>query len=366
MSSAVRVAKRRMMTDKSSRAFTLVELLVVMAIIAILVALLLPAVQQAREAARRSSCLNNLKQIGLAAHNYLSTHRVFPPGWVTPILPTDTLDVLNAAPTALHYGTPSGDFKFRLWDKTMLSVSNIEWAVSDLWGWHTFMLPQMDATTMGLDFLKQKGGAPNSPALTYNVSSYVCPSANQSRAGLAYTNYRGNMGTTYTNGIFYMNSSISDQSIKDGTTTTIMFGEAPFGFWGDALSCCSRVPRPEELTQSPPRAILDWASPTTIKSGCTAMGGGAGGGGGGGGAGGGAGGGGTTTGCVDIQTLQPVPANPEAETYYLIFGFGSHHVDLVNFALCDGSARSISKSISTIVFQSLATRDGSERIGDSF
>ena len=93
---------------RNRRGFTMIELLVVIAIIALLIALLLPAVQQAREAARRTQCKNNLKQIGLALHNYHDVAKTFPPGWVyDPSRPTPN------APT-------------------------------NCWGWSALLLPQLD------------------------------------------------------------------------------------------------------------------------------------------------------------------------------------------------------------------------------
>src|SRR5580693_8105777 len=97
------------------QAFTLIELLVVIAIIAVLVSMLLPAVQQAREAARRSQCRNNLKQIGLALHNYEGSYRVFPPGYVD----------FNFNPN----NTPDTD-------------------LGPGWGWATFLLPYMDQSPL--------------------------------------------------------------------------------------------------------------------------------------------------------------------------------------------------------------------------
>ncbi len=127
----------------SRRGFTLIELLVVIAIIAVLIALLLPAVQQAREAARRTQCKNNLKQLGLALHNYHDiTSRTFPPGYID-------LKIVNEAPVFL------------------------------LWGWGSMLLPQIDQAPL-YNLLGSPSTIPNfDTGLTFATPSTVTPNTVQ-------------------------------------------------------------------------------------------------------------------------------------------------------------------------------------------
>jgi type II secretory pathway pseudopilin PulG len=301
-----------------------------MAIIAILAALLLPAIQQAREAARRTQCLNNIKQINIAAANYLGRNRSYPSGWIC-----SNPGCTNQAPALTGYCTYSGNATIKAPDQSLLEITGITWLVSPDWGWQAMLLPDMDANTTSLDFRQKKGGPPNGPALNMTISSYKCPSSNITGAGIGYCNYRGCTGTTTSNGAFFMNSSVSDQNIKDGSSSTILFGETQFGFWGDAASCCARVPLPSDN-----RPAIDWFSALTQGSGQT---------------------------YYDVVTGS-TPAWPGVSMppQYMIFGFGSAHPGSVMFAMADGSQRQINKSINLIVLEALATISGNERVGDDF
>ena len=195
------------------RGFTLIELLVVIAIIAILIALLLPAVQQAREAARRTQCKNNLKQFGVAMHNYHDTNKSFPSGWIQ-------------QPTATASSVSS-------WDPG--------------WGWGALILPYLEqgnlheklgVTTIEFDLVDgtDDGTANPTPETETVLAAFRCPSdpgadLNTNRGGHATSSYIGVNGSTTPhnfnpgNGMFWCNSRVRMRDIEDGTSQTFMLGE---------------------------------------------------------------------------------------------------------------------------------------------
>ena len=160
-------------SGQRQRGFTLIELLVVIAIIAVLIALLLPAVQQAREAARRSQCKNNLKQLGLALHNYHDTVNMFPAAayWRDPA----TGFALNA-----YNGGGSG--------ATMVGQISHSWLVS--------ILPYFDQAPLYMtwNFSQNLTGATNLVAASTHLNALVCPSDPNATVGNKFTGMGGTMG----------------------------------------------------------------------------------------------------------------------------------------------------------------------------
>ena len=202
---------------KVKRGFTLIELLVVIAIIAVLIALLLPAVQSAREAARRAQCVNNLKQIALAAHNYISATGVFPPG-----IDNTTLYLGKGLPASLSTWTS--------WSPQALLLPYVEQS------------PLYNAANFNWGLYIGQGGVTNSTVYNTRIAAYLCPS--DALAGQQNINsYAGSIGTSTiqyptdgnTTGLFrvYNNlnqcSSVSLAAITDGTSNTIAFGEGLVG-----------------------------------------------------------------------------------------------------------------------------------------
>ena len=270
------------MTTSRRRGFTLIELLVVIAIIAILIALLLPAVQQAREAARRTQCRNNLKQLGLALHNYHDSFRTFMPGIVS------RFDFSSAPGTNCPEQTMSeaGCFAWGTFTLPYLEQSNLYNVLTQ----GNLPLEQVAATAAGLQALQtplevHRCPSDTGPQLnTYDntLSGHEMNGANYSRyitdgvnkIAIATSNYMivSNAGDSTTPaicsdrygpplGLASQNSRVRIRDITDGTSNTFAIGERAWKF-NDLIAGAGTI----YGVSADPLANIDQSSSWNIKS----------------------------------------------------------------------------------------------------
>lgn len=327
-----------MRTSSSSlqRGFTLIELLVVIAIIAILIALLLPAVQQAREAARRSQCKNNFKQVGLAIHNYHDAHGIFP--------------------LSMHWSQDRGGFCNDLskggWAPGSAATASV--TRPNRFSWSVMILPFMDQTPLynGFDFRVDYVNSPNVISLKNmhnagaTVVAYLCPSDPQTdprctRTGsidngeggddLGRTNMAGiadsvqwwcsttggGWGRRDGNGILFNGSTTRIRDVTDGTSNTALVGEITSAMSG--FDCT-------------PWAIMNHTDTGNGVNGSFTVPGG-------------------------LRTWSRTSHAP-------YMGLSSYHPGGAHVLLTDGAVRFLSQNLSDITLQALGSRGGNEVLGE--
>lgn len=323
--------------SRRTHGFTLIELLVVIAIIAILVALLLPAVQQAREAARRTSCKNQLKQIGLALHNYHDTHRVFPSGGVVfaDVDRSNGSDWCIQAASTTYQGAP----------------------------WTVMILPYLEETALydQFNFNHRLTATPNNQAPTTSpnrnlwflrMTKFQCPSDPASMDGINNTNYfgvqggggsslincnGGNSNTFFTNGILFVNSSTGLRDVTDGSSNTFLVGETKYQLtengrpdtsnfwlgWGSAVRLGTGAADPHPATMA---AAYEHINSRTVTGG-----------------------------------IIP-PSGSDSRTGYSRL-FGSFHKGGCHMLMADGSIHFLSENMNIDLYRQLGIRDDALPVG---
>jgi prepilin-type N-terminal cleavage/methylation domain-containing protein/prepilin-type processing-associated H-X9-DG protein len=314
------------------KAFTLIELLVVIAIIGILISLLLPAVQKIREAAARMSCSNNLKQLGLAAHNFHDANSKFPSAVNLPYtvsvatgttptapMPGKYISLFQALLPYVEQGNLYNQFDFTH-DQYTNSISPAGPANQIV---KTYLCPS-DAGPQHTTYQASS----TSPIYYFAANSYV---ANAGVVGF----YTGSMDQT---GVFYINSSVTITSISDGTSNTFMFGER------NRLDPNFDVVYGTTLQPDYFEQHSGWAWTNSLP-GFDYLGG-------------------------AVQPINwkfpPVKTDPGFVLEDARFsGYGSQHTAGANFAFADGSVHFLTQNVPLLVLQQLSTRAGGEVIDAS-
>ncbi len=337
-------------------AFTLVELLVVIAIIAVLIALLLPAVQQAREAARRMQCKNNLKQLGVALHNYESSIQTFPPN----LIPGDNFDYSAGNWGVLAYLSP-------YLDQTPI-----------------YNLMNLNAPTYSATYPYNIADPNNAKAASFIIPMFLCPSDKAQSLGGDYgvtsmgpSNYCANMGSGINayggqpangspynaDGVMYANSHVRMADISDGTSSTACMSESTLGISGVLSGPASSLTVPTSKIYAYPAYTTTSLDDATCASA-------------------------TTWNEADPRQFlwysgeirntsynhyyTPNDKRWDCLTNSISLGFTaigwkaarSMHVGGVHLLLCDGSVRFVSDTVNATTWASLSTRAGSEVIGE--